>query len=104
MFRTNTSHHQGSLFSPETLLSENKRKKLEESEEAYFYRYIFCTIQEEDFACLYAKDNGRPNAPVNAMVSALLLMQRRRWTYHELFRQIDFNMLTRTALGLRDLD
>ncbi|MEA3471348.1 MAG: transposase [Thermodesulfobacteriota bacterium] len=104
MFRTNTSHLQGSLFSPATLLSESKRKKLEQSEEMYFYRYIFCEIREEDFSCLYAGDNGRPNAPVNAMVSALLLMQCRRWTYHELFRQIDFNMLTRAALGLRDLD
>lgn len=103
MFRQNTSHLQGSLFSPKHLLSESKQKKLKKSEESYFYRYIFCKIREEDFSCLYADDNGRPNAPVNAMVSALLLMQRRRWTYQELFDQIDFNILTRTALGLHDL-
>lgn len=38
------------------------------------------------------------------MVSALILMHRRTWTYEELFKQIQFHILVRIALGLDTLD
>jgi hypothetical protein len=104
MFKKNTKHTQGSLFSPVFMLSEGKRKKLRESEEQLFYELIFSKIKEEDFACLYSEKESRPNAPVNAMVAALILMHRKNWTYEQLFKEIDFNLLTRAAFGLQTLD
>lgn len=74
------------------------------SEEHAFYQLIFCKIQEEDFQCLYSEKGSRPNAPINAMVSSLILLYKYNWTYEQLFKEIDFNLLTRTALGLNSLD
>lgn len=104
MFKENTDHLQESLFSAETMLSEKKRQRLRDSEEHHFYQLIFCHLREEDFSCLYSEKYSRPNASINTMVSGLLLMHRKGWTYEELFRQMDFNLLVRCALGLRDLE
>ncbi len=103
MFKENTSHLQKDLFSSELMLPEKKLKKLQSSREYAFYQLIFCHIDEDQFSVLYSDKKSRPNAPVNAMVSALILMQQRGWTYEHLFDQIDFDLKTRTALGLQTL-
>ena len=104
MFRANKKHLQTGLFGISSNLSNAKQKKLSRSEEYHFYEMIFCNIREEDFSTLYSEKSSRPNAAINSMVSALLLKERRGWTYEALFDQIDFNLLTRTALGLNDLE
>ena len=104
MFRKNTSHLQGSLFGIASQLPEAKLEKLKTSKEYDFYRLIFCKIKEEDFAVLYSDACSRPNAPVNALVSSILLMQSNTWTVEQLFDRIDFDLLVRTALGLDTLD
>ena len=104
MFQENSGHLQTSLFSAENMLSDKKRKKLESSEEHYFYELIFCKIPEDAFACLYSDKYSRPNAPINAMVACMLLRERYGWTFARMFDQIDFNLLVRVALGLNDLD
>ena len=38
------------------------------------------------------------------MVAALILKQKRNWSYEELFEQIEFNLLVKTALGLDRID
>jgi len=85
-------------------LSESKRKKIRESEEYNFYRLIFKKIKEENFAVLYSENGSRPNPAVNIMVLAIILGYRKGWTIKELLKQIDFNFLTRTALGLNRMD
>jgi hypothetical protein len=104
MFKKNTKHTQPDLFGFYQQLPDKLQKRLRESEESVFYRLIFCRIREEDFACLYSETGSRPNAPINAMVSSLFLQHRHGWTFEELFDQIEFNLLTKTALGLSRLD
>ena len=104
MFKKNTAHLEPDLFGFFSQLSENMQKKLRDSEEYLFYQLIYRRIPEEEFACLYSENGSRPNAPVNAMVSALYLQQRYKWTFEELFKQIEFNLLTKAALGLSRLD
>jgi hypothetical protein len=104
MFRENTNHLQRSFFDIERQLSESKRKKIRESEEYNFYRLIFKKIKEENFAVLYSENGSRPNSAVNIMVSAVILGYRKGWTIKELLKQIDFSLLTRTALGLNRMD
>jgi len=38
------------------------------------------------------------------MVSAIILASRKGWTIKEMLEQIDFNLLTRTTLGLNKMD
>jgi hypothetical protein len=104
MFRKNKKHAQLNIFGYRNIVSEKMAKELQSSEEQKFYELIFCNIKEEDFACLYSDKGSRPNAPVNCLVSALILQHRKKLTYEELFDNIKFNLLTKTALGLRTLD
>ncbi len=103
MFRKNTNHQQSNLLGFELLLGEKKKSNINDSKYAYFYELIFCNIDEGKFASLYSAKGSRPNAPVNTMVSALILQNINNWSYDELFENIDFNLLTRKALGLSDL-
>jgi len=104
MFRKNTSHLQSSLFGIESQLPQAKLKKLKNSKEYDFYRLVFCKIAEEDFAILYSDTSSRPNAPVNSLVASIILMYHNNWTTEQLFNHIDFDLLTRTALGLDTLE
>jgi len=104
MFRKNTKHLQETLFGFRSDLHKKQQEELDESEESKFYEIIFCNIDEEDYACLYSETDSRPNAPVNAMVSSLILMQKKSYTYEEFFKNLNFNLLTKTALGLQQID
>jgi len=104
MFRKNTSHLQPSLFGIASQLPEAKLKKLKKSKEYEFYRLVFCKINEKDFSVLYSDNCSRPNAPVNSLVASIILMYHNNWTTEKLFDRIDFDLLTRTALGLDTLE
>jgi len=104
MFRENINHIQRNIFDIFNLLSKKKRRLLEGSSGYYFYKTISYSINEEAFSCLYCEDNGRPNAPINSMVSSLILMNKHRWTYNQLFEEIHFNLLTRASSGLFNLE
>jgi len=104
MFRENKKHTQGNLFGFHSTLPKKQQELLEKSEEYKFYELIFCKIQEKDYEVLYSATDSRPNSSVNSLVSSLILMQRYSWTYKELFKNINFNLLTKTALGLSELD
>ena len=69
-----------------------------------FTESFFSQIKEEDFAALYSDMSSRPNAPVNSLVASIILMYRNNWTTEQLFDRIDFDILTRTALGLDTLE
>jgi len=104
MFRKNTKHLQETLFGFRDDLQKKQQEELDKSEESKFYEIIFCSINEEDFECLYSETDSRPNAPVNALVSSLILMQKRSYTYEEFFKNLSFNLLIKTALGLQQID
>ena len=104
MFRQNTSHLQSSLFGIASQLPKAKLEKLQKSKAYDFYQLVFCKISEKDFSVLYSNNCSRPNAPVNSLVASIILMYRNNWTTEELFDRIDFDLLTRTALGLDTLE
>ncbi|MBN2266763.1 MAG: hypothetical protein JW725_00285 [Candidatus Babeliaceae bacterium] len=77
MFIEIKTHLQQELFGIENHLSESKRKKLRSCADAYFYELIYCSINERDFAPLFSADScSRPNAPVNTLVSSIILYIR----------------------------
>jgi len=104
MFRKNTSHLQSSLFGIASQLPKAKLKKLKNSKEYDFYQLVFCNINEKDFSVLYSDSCSRPNAPVNSLTASIILLYQNNWTTEELFDRIDFDLLTRTALGLDTLE
>ena len=104
MFRKNTSPLQSSLFGIASQLPKAKLKKLKKSKEYDFYQLVFCNINEKDFSVLYSDNSSRPNAPVNSLVASIVLLYHNNWTTEKLFDHIDFDLLTRTALGLDTLD
>jgi hypothetical protein len=104
MFRKNEEHRQNSLFGLTNTLPEKILKKARGTEEYYFYNLIFSHIDEEPFSVLFSDEMSRPNAPINCLVGAIILQNRRSWTFDELFTQLQFNILVRFALGLDDLE
>jgi hypothetical protein len=104
MFRKNERHQQKDLFSFHESLPESYQKLLKESEEYKFYELIFCNIDEDIFKILYSEVESRPNAPVNSMVATLILKERYDWSYSEFFKQMGFNLLTKTALGINHIE
>lgn len=104
MFRKNQEHLQSGFYDIDSMLSESQKKAFLESRERWFYELVFKRIDESQFAPLYSGSKSRPNAPINCMVAALVLLSHNRWTYEFLIRQIRFDILTRKALGLLSLD
>lgn len=104
MFKENKNIFQKQFFGFSHLLSKKQREKIMESKEYFFFKLIVCNIKEKDFKPLFSDDFSRPNSPVNLLVSALILKEVNNWTFKELFENIEFNLLTKTALGLQNID
>jgi hypothetical protein len=103
MFRKNEQHRQGSLFSSVSDLPQKQRERLEESWAGTFYEEFFCRIDEDVFAVLFSDKDSRPNVPVNVLVGLEVLKSGFGWSDAELEEQLAYSLLTRYALGYRDL-
>ncbi len=103
MFRANTSHRQGSLFSTVNELPEAAQKVLANSWANTFYEEVFCRIDEEALAVLYAGQAARPNVPVNVLMSLAIMKQGCGWTEVEMSTNYLFNREVRVALGYESL-
>lgn len=103
MFRPNTQHQQSSFFNSDFLMPPKTRKKLRQSWAHTFRTVVFARIPEQAFAPLYSDKDSRPNAPVNVLVGGDILKDGFGWTDEELAERLQFDLLTRYALGLDDL-
>lgn len=102
MFRENIIHNQTSLFNSISLMSEGIKKKLEKSWAPVFYEHVFCKIDEKPFAVMYS-DTGRPNFPVNIVLSLEYIRHLQNYTDDELVENFHFNYLVNYAVGIRTL-
>jgi hypothetical protein len=100
MFKAN---NQPELFTFESELSRKQRKLLDSSREKWFYYLVLRNIKETDFKALYSDKASRPNAPVNILVSALILKELKGISYDELMESLMFDLRFKTALGLADI-
>jgi hypothetical protein len=104
MFVENTGHFQPELFDVTSTWHPRYSKEFEKSWALVFYREVFCQIDEEVFKDLYSQDNGRPNAPINVLVSLELLKHLFNYSDLQLLEQYQFNVLFRASLGIRDFN
>lgn len=100
MFKTN---NQQGLFSFENELGRKQRNALDGSKEKWFYHLILRNINEMGFRTLYSDKASRPNAPVNVLVSALILKELKGISYDELMESVMFDLRFKTALGLASI-
>ena len=77
---------------------------MDKSPEKAFYNLIFRNIKESDYKVLFSDNRSRPNAPVNILISALVLKERKSWSYDELMESMMFDLRTKAALGLSNID
>ena len=103
MFRKHEKHLQLGLLSEVQGLSQKHRQRLGESWAGVFYREVFCRINEERFAVLYADVPSRPNVPVNVLVGLETLKAGFGWSDEELYDAFTYDLQVRYALGYRDL-
>jgi len=103
MFRRNDDHQRPSLFNTVTELPNTVRQRLEDSWASGFYEHVFCQINEDAFAVLYADNVGRPNFPVNILLSLEIMAALFNYTVAEMLDQYYFNVQVRWALGIRDI-
>lgn len=92
-------YQQLSLFDKLAFLSKRKQQMLERSWAQSFSDHIFTRINEHTFAPLYSeKTNSRPNAPINVIVSALILKDFKNLTDEEITEACEFDFRYQYAL------
>lgn len=104
MFKKNEDYRQQDMFDLPQTLSDKQNKLMSASIEHSFFLNIFMCINENDFSRLYSKKKSRPNTPVNQLVGSLILKHLHNWTYSELFKNLNFNILTRHAVGINSIE
>lgn len=101
MFKEN---NQPELFSFVQELPGKMQNKLSHTEESAFYHLVFRNINENDYKVLYSESASRPNTPVNILVASLILKERKGWSFDELIEHVMFDLRTKVALGLSEID
>ena len=84
MFRDNKGNLQQDLFNNMSYMNPRIQKLLENSWAQDFYEYVFSKIDETPFKALYCEDNGRPNFPVNILLSLEFIKHLKNYTDEEL--------------------
>jgi len=70
---------------------------------AVFYNMVFCKIDESIFSVLYCNDNGRPNFPVNILLSLEYIKSLFDYSDAELIEQFYFNYQISYAVGIKNV-
>ena len=97
MFKEN---NQLSLLRFDNELPEKIIKRLKSTPEYAFYELIFQNICERDYQPLFSDKASRPNIAVNVLLGALILKERRGYSFDDLIDDITFDLKTKYALGL----
>ncbi|ABZ83429.1 conserved hypothetical protein [Heliomicrobium modesticaldum Ice1] len=103
MFRKNTQHKQEELFNSFTGMNPKVQKSMQGTWAPLFYEHVFFHIDETPFAVLYSSHNGRPNFPINILLSLEFIKHMKDYTDEEILEQFHFNFQVMYALGIRNL-
>ena len=107
MFKRSDDLQQFSLFSSGNSLFSGKSLQIYETPTAWHNQFrdqVTFRIDEDLFKPLYSDGQGAPNASIRVMVSMMVLKESQGLSDEKLFESCRFNMLTRSALGLVNMD
>lgn len=96
MHRRNNRHQQRSLFDWDVLMGNDK---LEKSIWGHIRSEVFEKVDEDAFSALYSDKMGRPNTPVNILVTVLTIKEMHDLTFRELESQMDYHIGVQYACG-----
>jgi transposase-like protein DUF772 len=107
MFKKSAGSIQQNLFTAGTSLYSGKSLKLYEEKLSWhnqFREQVTMRINESLFSPLYCSNNGSPNASIRVLVAMMVLKEAQGLSDQKLYEDCRFNMLTRSALGLLNVD
>lgn len=97
MFKKNNKHKQTEIFDWDFALPHQKR--LEESIWAAIRREVFEKVDEEAFSVLYRSHTGRPNSPINEIITLMIIKEMYDWTIRELGEHMYWHIGVLYAVG-----
>ncbi len=103
MFRKTKEQPQTSFFDSQQLMPKKMRTRLKKSWAQSFREMVLSHIPEEEFAVLFSEQDSRPNASIKVIVGGDILKAGFGWTDKEMEQHLEFDLLTRHALGLDNL-
>lgn len=103
MFRESDTNQQSSIFDTLWLMPTKMKERLLASWAHSFRQELFARIPEKLFAPLFSEVESRPNAPINIILGGEILKAGFGWTDEELVDHLEFDLLTRHALGLDEV-
>lgn len=98
MFQKNDKHKQIDIFGFE--MNANKRKKLDSSIWQTIREHVFEQVSEPSFSVLYSERMGRPNAPINMLITLLTIKELFDWSFRELENQMEWHIGVQYACGM----
>ncbi len=107
MFRKTDTAQQVSLLSSvfQYLTGDSSKQFTDETAwQNIFYKQVVRRIDENLFSILFSSDNGAPNAPIRTLIGMMILKEGEGFSDQKLFENCHFNLLTRKALGLVNID
>ena len=107
MFRESDKNKQLDIFSSPSEQLRGKSKNFYNQDNSWhnlFREGITMHINETIFKDLFKSDNGAPNASIRVLVAMMILKEGQGWSDEQMFENCNYNLLTRGALGLMNLD
>lgn len=107
MFRKSNKESQLDVFSSVPSMLEGGSLKQYNDENYWhnqFREYVVMNIDESDFKVLFNDSIGAPNTSIRLQISMMILKESFGWSDSQLFEHCRFNLLTRSALGLFNIN
>lgn len=98
MLQRNNHHKQIDIFGLE--MNVTKRKKLDTSIWKTIREHVFEKVSERSFSVLYSNRMGRPNAPINVLITLLTIKELFDWSFRELESQMEWHIGVQYACGI----
>jgi len=107
MFRKSSKEPQFDIFgSVPSLLTDGAVRKYNDKNHWHnqFRQEVINFIDESPYKVLFNDTMGAPNAPIRLLVGMMILKEAFGWSDSQLFEHCQFNLLTRSALGLINMN
>jgi len=107
MFKKSDEHKQLDVFSsPIEYLKDSTMNYYLKNDSWHnqFRKQVVMRVDESTFSVLYTQITGAPNASIRVLIGMMILKEAHGWSDEQLFESCNFNLLTRSALGLMSLE
>jgi len=107
MFKKTKDTPQLGIFSSPNLFLSGKTENVYQKQDSWhnlFRVQVTRRIDESIFKPLFSNYTGTPNSSIRVLIAMMVLLEANGWSDGQLFEEIRFNFLVRSALGLMNID